>query len=92
MPTCASASPLTTMVCTPSTKSSARSVGTGTGFQRSGSGGVTTPIAAPVFQVACGMASCAMPATATPGWRRYIQVRRLAARGAVKAVPESSSA
>ena len=28
----------------------------------------------------------------TEGWRRYIQVRRFSARGAVNALPESSSA
>ena len=45
---------------------------------------------APVFQCACGRGSWAP--VRTLGWRRYIQVRRLSARGAVKALPETCSA
>jgi hypothetical protein len=83
MPTPASGSPLTAMVCRPSTKSSDWVSGTGSACQRSGSGGVGTPSAAPVFSVACASGSQAPGAHAGP--RRYIQVRRFSARGAVKA-------
>jgi hypothetical protein len=37
-------------------------------------------------------ASGSKPPTCTLGTRRYIQVRRFSARGAVKALPDSSSA
>ena len=52
MPTCACTSPLATTVRTPSTKSSG-AAGIGNGFQRSGSGGMSTPPAAPLVHSAC---------------------------------------
>ncbi len=64
--------------------------GTAIGCQRIGSGGAASPSFAPVFRYAC--ASGAQLPVTTEGWRRYSQLRRLSARGAVKALPETSSA
>jgi hypothetical protein len=77
------------MVFRPSMKSTGTS-GIGSGSQRSGSGAMTMPSRASVFSVGCGKGMKAP--TVTDGRRRYIQVRRLTARGAVNAVPLSSSA
>jgi len=87
-PLCASGPPLPAMVIRPATKS-VGCAGMGNGSQRSwfGVGGTS-----PKCEVNRPSSMRRNGWWTAPGRMRYIQVRRLAARGAVKAVPESCSA
>lgn len=92
----AAAEPLPAIVTQPSTKSVGAS-GIGSGSQRNGSGGVGGTSAESAKSAtsaagACGRASGANGPCTAAGRIRYSQLRRLWARGAVKAVPDSCSA
>ena len=87
-PVCASGPPLPAKVTMPSMKS-VPAAGVGSGSQRNwlGEGGTSLKL---LWKRLCAMASNGR--CTAPGRMRYSHERRLCARGAVKAVPESCSA